>query len=215
MGRRPHKDIDEATSFATNRKAVMIIYGHDIEAKNALFDWLRTIGLQPREWNQLVSASGSASPYIGDVLRNALQVVQAVIAFFTPDEYVTATTAQSDRAWRLQARPNVLIEAGMALVTHPTRTIIVTLGVQELPSDLARRLYIRLSHTAVEPLHDLAERLRVAGCEPDTSGTDWLVPGRFPDRSTIKPTPKIPPPIGEKTVQEERGYALIEQCRLA
>src|ERR1035441_9091993 len=41
------------------------------------------------------------------------------------------------------------------LITHPTRTIIAVLGTQELPSDLAGRHYIRLSHTAVEPLHDL------------------------------------------------------------
>ena len=60
------------------------------------------------------------------------------------------------RPGRLQARPNVLIEAGMALITHPTRTIIAVLGDQELPSDLAGRHYIRLSHTAVVPLDDLA-----------------------------------------------------------
>ena len=33
-------------------------------------------------------ATGTASPYIGDVVRNAFNVAQAVIAFFTPDEYV-------------------------------------------------------------------------------------------------------------------------------
>ena len=46
----------------------MVIYGHDKPANDALFDWLRAIGLQPREWSQLIQASGSASPFIGDVL---------------------------------------------------------------------------------------------------------------------------------------------------
>jgi predicted nucleotide-binding protein len=177
---------EKATSFASDRKAVMVIYGHDVQANEALFDWLRAIGLSPREWSQLVQASGSGSPYIGNVLEKALQDVQAVVAFFTPDEYVTAADAQDGAGW-LQARPNVLIEAGMALVSHPTRTIIVVLGSQELPSDISGRHYVRLSHTAVPPLHDLAERLRVAGCETDTTGTIWLDPTRFPDRDAPKP----------------------------
>ena len=190
-GSRPDPEPSKTATFAANRKAVMVIYGHDGEANTALFDWLRSIGLQPQEWSQLIHASGSASPYIGQVLDHALRDVQAVIAFFTPDERVTAAAPPgSQGTWRFQARPNVLIEAGMALSTHPTRTILVVLGSQELPSDLSGRHYVRLSHTAGQPLHDLAGRLRDAGCEPDTTGTDWLNPARFPDRDTI--TPPVP-----------------------
>ena len=182
-GTGPRPEPDKATTFAANRKAVMVIYGHDTQANTALFDWLRAIGLQPQEWSQLVRASGSASPYIGQVLDQAFYDAQAVIAFFTPDEHVTAATPHDgQRTWRRQARPNVLIEAGMALITHPTRTVLVVLGNQELPSDLAGRHYIRLNTTAVEPLHDLAERLHTAGCDTDTTGTSWLNPARFPNR---------------------------------
>ena len=101
--------------------------------------WLRAIGLQPREWSQLIQASGSASPFIGDVLEKHCGDVQAVIAFFTPNEYVTAAAPDDGGTGRLQARPNVLIEAGMALITDPTRTIIAVLGTQESPADLAGR----------------------------------------------------------------------------
>jgi predicted nucleotide-binding protein len=173
-------------AFAMNRKAVMVIYGHDLEANNALFGWLRSIGLQPREWSQLVQVSGSASPYIGQVLEEAFRQVQAVIALFTPDERVRPVGHSGP--WRLQARPNVLIEAGMALVAHPSRTVLVTLGSQELPSDLAGRHYIRLNNTA-GPLNDIANRLQAAGCEIDRSGTDWLDPTRFPNRDNIRPSP--------------------------
>jgi len=181
-GTGPRPAPGRATSFAGNRKAVMVIYGHDRQANDALFAWLRAIGLQPGEWSQLIRAS----PFIGEVLDKALRDVQAVIAFFTPDEYVTAVGARQDRG-RLQARPNVLIEAGMALITHPTRTIIAVLGDQELPSDLAGRHYVRLSHTDVEPLNDLAGRLGDAGCDIDLSGSDWLHPSRFPDRGSTTP----------------------------
>ena len=196
-GTGPRPDPSKATTFAGNRKAVMVIYGHDKEANDALFAWLRAVGLQPREWSQLSRASGSASPFIGEVLDKALRDVQAVVAFFTPDEYVTAAGANHGRG-RLQARPNVLIEAGMALITHPTRTIIAVLGAQELPSDLAGRHYVRLSHTDVEPLNDLAGRLSDAGCDVDLSGSDWLNPVRFPDRDITAP------PAGERPVSQAR-----------
>jgi len=169
-----------------DRKAVMVIYGHDEEANNAMFTWLRTIGLKPKEWGQLIQFTGNASPYIGQVLEEAFQHVQAVVALFTPDERVHPVGHSGP--WRLQARPNVLIEAGMALVTHPTRTIIVVLGHQELPTDLAGRHYIQLNRTA-GALNDIANRLEAAGCEIDKSGKDWLDPTHFPDRDSISTRP--------------------------
>jgi predicted nucleotide-binding protein len=195
-GTGPRPAPDTATTFADDRKAVMVIYGHDTPANQALFAWLRAIGLRPREWSQLIQASGSASPFIGEVLNKALHDVQAVIAFFTPDEYVTSSEADQSKG-RFQARPNVLIEAGMALIAHPTRTIIAVLGDQELPSDLAGRHYVRLTHTSVQPLHDLAGRLRDAGCDIDLTGSDWLIPSHFPQRrlpADGNPPATQPPP---------------------
>lgn len=184
-------DGGEAAAMAANRKLVMVIYGHDEEANNALFDWLRAIGLQPREWNQVIGDTDSASPYIGQALEQAFVHAQAVVAFFTPDERVLATGASpKDRsAWRLEARPNVLIEAGMALATHPKRTVLVMLGDQQLPTDLAGRHYVRLRRTSATPLNDLARRLENAGCDTDTTGSAWLEPTRFPDRDGIDPAP--------------------------
>ena len=181
----------EASMATINRKLVMVICGHDKEANDALFDWLRSIGLQPQEWNQIISSTGSASPYIGQAVKQAFRNAQAVAAFFTPDERVLARDAslKDPSAWRLQARPNVLIEAGMALTTHPDRTILVVLGDQELPSDLAGRHYVRLSRASAAPLHDLANRLAQAGCETDTTTSSWLNPMRFPDRDNIGQAP--------------------------
>ena len=192
-------------SRTADRKAVMVIYGHDREANTALFSWLRAIGLQPQEWAHLIQLSGSASPYIGDVLQQAFQHAQAVIAFFTPDERVRGrgSLPGASHTWRLQARPNVLIEAGMALVTHPDRTVLITLGTQELPSDLAGRHYIRLNGTP-GPLNDIANRLRAAGCDTNLTGTDWLDANRFPHRDHIP----LPPPDSanrDKNDQPEPG----------
>jgi predicted nucleotide-binding protein len=181
-------------------KRVMVIYGHDEEANAALFDCLRAMGLQPQEWGQLIQQSQVGSPYIGVVLDEAFKGVQAVVAFFTPDEHVVAreSCAAGQYAWRLQSRPNVLIEAGMALATHPRETILLVLGDQELPSDLSGRHFIRLDGTVI-PLKYLGDRLKTAGCAVELSGTDWLNPARFPNRRNIqvKPTRRRKPPDGE------------------
>lgn len=180
-----------------DRKSVMVIYGHDQQANAALFDWLRAIGLQPQEWGQLVKQSQTTAPYIGQVLEYAFGIAQAVVVFFTPDEYVVETTAPAalPASWRFQARPNVLIEAGMALALHPDRTVLLLLGPQELPSDIAGRHYIKLNGTAL-PLHELADRLEASGCEIDRTGSQWLDPHRFPDRDGVAPWPsETPPPL--------------------
>lgn len=168
---------------------VMVVYGQDPQVARALFDWLRAIGLKPQEWEQLITASGEGSPFIGKVLEAAFAESQAVIVLFTPDEHTRLRGELSgDQAdWRLQSRPNVLFEAGMAFATNPSRTVLVVVGSQELPSDLAGRHYVQLR--SAENLRDLARRLERAGCPVDLSGSDWLHIDRFPTRGGIRAAP--------------------------
>jgi predicted nucleotide-binding protein len=167
----------------------MVVHGQDPDAARAMFDWLRATNLRPQEWSQLVKSSGTASPFIGEVLETAFSQAQAVVVLFTPDEQVRLRHELNKRhtVWRLQARPNVLFEAGMAFATHPERTVLVVLGDQEIPSDFAGRHYVRVDSVAA--LRDLAQRLEQAGCPVDLTGSDWLDLGRFPDRSAIAAAP--------------------------
>ena len=164
----------------------MVVHGRDEQAARAMFDWLRAVGLRPQEWNQLIAFSDEGSPFIGEVLAAAFGRAQAVVVLFTPDERVQLRT-QSKSPWRLQARPNVMFEAGMAFASHPDRTVLVVLGDQELPSDLAGRHYVRLRDAG--DFQDLAQRLLRAGCRVDTSGRDWLEIERFPDRQGLRAAP--------------------------
>ena len=77
-----------------------------------------------------------------------------------------------------QARPNVLLEAGMALGLHRDRTIIVELGTLRGLSDLAGRHTVRIDNTP-EKRSELANRLKNAGCDVDTSGSHWFSAGDF------------------------------------
>lgn len=166
--------------------SVMVVYGQDRIATRSLFDWLRSVGLRPREWPELVKRTQQGSPYIGDVLDQAFREAQAVVLLFTPDERVQlrGDLAEGNNAPRHQARPNVFLEAGIAFATHRSRTVMVVLGDQEIPSDLAGRHYVRISDQA--SLRDLASRLANAGCPVDLDGTDWLDLSRFPTRDDLE-----------------------------
>ena len=203
----------EAELDPEKARRVMVVYGRDDRRATAMFDFLRAIGLEPQEWGKLVRGTGSGAPYTGEVLDHALEVVQAVVVLFTPDDearlranFIRNDDPPAESMLQGQPRPNVLFEAGLALGRHPARTILVEIGALRGVSDLFGRHAVRLGSSG-QPLHDLAERLRVAGCTVDTSGDQWLDATRFAtappgpgltqedevslDRPSDKPTPAL------------------------
>jgi predicted nucleotide-binding protein len=176
----------DPVSEADPRK-VMVVHGRDEEARRAMFDFLRALGLAPQEWSALVAETGSAAPYVGQVLTAAFKIAKAVVVLFTPDDesWLKEELRQPDDPPEEtqptpQARPNVLFEAGMALGVHPDRTVLVELGKLRPFSDIYGRHVVRVNHTE-KPLKEIASRLKTAGCDVDESGSDWAAT-RFPQR---------------------------------
>lgn len=169
---------------ANNAKKVFVVHGRNLDVRDAMFGFLRTIGLEPIEWSTAISATGSASPYIGQALDAAFEMAQAVVVLLTPDDiaYLRPEYANGDddpeRVPTPQARPNVLFEAGMAMGRHPDRTVLVELGSLRPFSDVAGRHAVRLDNSP-QKRNDLAGRLKNAGCDVSTSGADWLSTGDF------------------------------------
>jgi predicted nucleotide-binding protein len=169
---------------------VFVVHGRNLEARDAMFTFLRSLGLKPLEWSQAVTLTGNASPYIGEVLDKAFDYAQAIVVLMTPDDiaYIDRPYADGDNDPELtptpQARPNVLFEAGMAMGRSPTRTILVELGAIRPFSDVAGRHAVRLNNSPEKRI-DLANRLEGSGCPVDRSGTDWMSSGNFipPDTS--------------------------------
>lgn len=168
-----------------NTKKVFVVHGRDEDRRRAMYAFLRSLGLQPLEWSSAVRESGSASPYIGQVLDAAFAAVRAVVVLLTPDDLVRLRDdllKRSDPPFekRLtgQARPNVLFEAGLAFGRHPDQTVLVEIGDMRPFSDVAGRHVVRLNNSA-EARTDLANRLSAAGCDVDLSGKDWLSEGDF------------------------------------
>lgn len=171
-------------------RTVFVVHGRNDTARRQMFDFLRTIGLQPLEWSEAVTMTGKAAPYIGEVLDTAFAAAQAVIVLFTPDEIAYLRSEYADDADpelnpSAQSRPNVLFEAGMATGRDSGRTVLVQLGDVRSFSDIAGKHVIRLDDSPARR-KDLAQRLKTAGCDVNLSGEDWMRPDAF----------STPPPPG-------------------
>ena len=140
---------------STDAREVFVVHGRNETARDAIFTFLRSIGLTPLEWAEAVRHTGKPSPYIGEILDTAFSRAHAVVVFFTPDdEAKLRDSLQSDNdlphetELTGQARPNVLFEAGMAMARSQDRTILVELGQLRPFSDVAGRHTIRLDNTS-------------------------------------------------------------------
>jgi predicted nucleotide-binding protein len=171
--------LDPDVEHTRPRSRVFLVHGRDRIMNDAMFELLRAFGLHAIEWEEAVGQTGDPNPFIGDVLDAAFAYANAVVVLFTPDESVVLREDVSDvsdatDALRdgMQARPNVLFEAGMAMGRAPTRTVIVEVGKLRPFSDIAGRHVLRFDGSESRR-RDLARRLGAAGCEVSLRGRRW------------------------------------------
>jgi predicted nucleotide-binding protein len=171
---------------AQDSSHVFVVHGRDLAARDALFAFLRAIGLRPLEWSEAIKRTDKPFPYIGEVLDMAFSTAQAVVVLLTPDDearlranFRGSDEPEHERQLTPQARPNVLFEAGMAMGHSPDRTVFVELGRLRPFSDIAGRHTVRFD-SSTQKRQELAERLKMAGCPVDISGTYWHTAGQFP-----------------------------------
>ena len=53
----------------TDAQDVFVVHGRNSAARNAMFEFLRSIGLHPLEWSEATIYTGKPSPYIGEILN--------------------------------------------------------------------------------------------------------------------------------------------------
>ncbi|MCK6428480.1 MAG: nucleotide-binding protein [Burkholderiaceae bacterium] len=164
---------------------VFVVHGRDLAARDAVFAFVRSIGLRPLEWTQAIKLTKKGSPYVGEVLDAAFREAAAIVVLLTPDEearlkpaFVSASDPAHERQLAGQARPNVLFEAGMAFGRDPNSTVLVQLGETRPFSDIGGRHVLHLSDSPASR-QEFVTKLANAGCNVDTSGTDWLSAGTF------------------------------------
>ncbi|HEV2638890.1 MAG TPA: nucleotide-binding protein [Actinocrinis sp.] len=170
---------------ADKTRSVFVVHGRDEQVRQAMFGLLGRLGLRGLEWEELVRATGHTVPFLGDVVVNAPAQAQAALVLLTPDDVAMLhpdllQVRDQEYEGRLtgQARPNVLLELGMVLMAYPERTVIVEVGALRPIADLAGRNVIRFDGS-VASVKKIAERLDLAGCRVNQTGSDWLDPGPF------------------------------------
>jgi predicted nucleotide-binding protein len=185
MLKRPQEAVTPEDGSTPDKRKIFVVHGRDDCLRDDFFSFLRALGLQPIEWSEALRLTGKATPYTGEAIESAFKNAQAVIVLLSPDDEVRLSPElwkdkedEDEKETRLQARPNVLFEAGMAFGTHPNRTLLIEVGQVKAFSDVAGRHVVRLSNSS-EGRTDIAEMLRTAGCDVSTSGSDWLKIGDF------------------------------------
>ena len=166
-------------------RSVFVVHGRNRQARDAVFTFLRALGLVPIEWNEAVLATGRPNPYVGEVLDAAFDRAQTVVVLMTPDDearlrepFHESGDAAHETELTPQARPNVLFEAGMAMGRNENRVVLVEFGACRPFSDIGGRHTLRLNGST-ERRQEFAQRLQSAGAAINITGTDWHSAGDF------------------------------------
>ena len=166
-------------------RRVFVVHGRNKDLRDAMFTFLRSIGLEPIEWTQAVQWTGSGSPHVAEILNAAFNRAQATVVLMTPDDearlrsdFQQSNDPPHEKDLTPQARANVIFEAGMAFGRDPKRTVLVEIGQLRPFSDIGGRHTIRLDNSTATR-QALAMRLRDAGCQVNLDGTDWHEAGKF------------------------------------
>ncbi len=150
---------------------IFLVHGRNIKAASWIRSCLTQIGMRTIEWDQAIHLTGSASPYILDTVRSGMSAANATIVLFTGDEEVKLRQELRQPGETenegYQSRPNVWLEAGIALAIDRERTIFIEYGNCRGASDLGDVQFIRYAEgdPVNEFLRVLAARLMTAGCK--------------------------------------------------
>jgi len=176
---------DRPDNVEEARSKVFVVHGRNRAAKDAMYEFLFSVGLEPLDWDDLIEETGNPSPYIWDILETGFRIAQAFVVLMTPDdkarlreELCREGVSIEESTLTYQPRQNVLFEAGMAMFGHRRRTILVELGDMHLLSDIEGIHTVRLNNSE-ERRRGLGMRLRLAGCSVNLTGNEWLRAGDF------------------------------------
>ena len=186
----------QAVEQADASRRVFVVHGRDAQLTRRFFDLLLSVGLVPLEWETIVEASGSTSPYLGQVAARASRLAQGALVLLTPDEVselhpdlYAISDLPFERARSGQSGPNVYFELGLVSMAFPDRTIVVEVGQLRPVADLAGLNVIRFDGSTVA-IKKVLDRLSLAGCPVDYSGVDWLYSNRFSDLAAYRRGPE-------------------------
>ena len=169
-----------APRAATRKKGrdVMVVHGRDEKMKDAMFAFLKALDLRPLEWTSGIRETGTANPSVQQIVDALFGKASAVVVLLTPDdearlrpEFQEPHDPPHEVNLTGQARPNVLFEAGMAISSHPDRTVMVQIGEVRPFTDIGGSYITHMNNTLAKR-KELIAKLSNA-CAVDDSGEEW------------------------------------------
>jgi predicted nucleotide-binding protein len=169
-------------------RTVMVVYGRDTALKDAMFAFLVALDLKPMSWTEGIKHTNIANPSVRQIVDALFAKAVAVVVLLTPDDEVRLKPdfhqphePVHETQSTGQARPNVLFEAGMAMSSHPDRTIMTQYGNVKPFTDVGGIHITHLSNS-IEARRELATKLINARCQVDMNKDDWRTAGDFEPR---------------------------------
>jgi predicted nucleotide-binding protein len=168
-------------------KNVYVIHGHNQVIRDAMYAFLRALGLQPIEREIAVDWTGEAAPFVDRIIDVAFEHAQAVIVLLTAEDKIRLREKfwdehdkNNEKIFRTQSSQDQIFEVGYAFGKAPTRTILVQIGDVKLFTDIEGR-YISNFTGSASDRHTLKNQLKRAGCVVEDKGISWLSAGNFQD----------------------------------
>jgi predicted nucleotide-binding protein len=166
---------------------VFLVHGRDANTVRNFKELLRAANITPIDWEKAVGWTEAKSTATTlQIVEAGIANTSAVVVLFTPDdivqlrpELVSDKDAPVERDKGYQPRPNVLVEAGMALAVGRTRTVLVQVGGTRPISDLSEINHIWFDGSP-ESRQKLFARLTTAGCRPELTGDYFTIPFQLP-----------------------------------
>jgi predicted nucleotide-binding protein len=166
-------------------KKVFVVHGRHEGLRKDLFAFLRALDLEPMEWNTGIKEAGKGLPSVMDVINALFAKAVAVVVLLTPDDLVVlkpehqkAHDPKIEKEQVGQARPNVLFEAGMAISSHPDRTVFVQVGEVKPFTDVGGLMITHLNNS-FEKRNEFVTKLETAKCQVNRGNADWVSTGNF------------------------------------
>jgi predicted nucleotide-binding protein len=163
----------------------MVVYGRNQPAKQAMFDFLESLDLKPMSWTQGIGQTKIANPSVRQIVDAMFSKAVAVVVLLTPDDEVRLRPKfrkRKEPAHEIQltgqARPNVLFEAGMAMSSHPERTVLTQIGDVKPFTDVGG-IHITHLNNSIQTRRELATKLINAKCQVDMDDDKWRTTGNF------------------------------------
>jgi hypothetical protein len=154
----------------TDVRSVFVIFGRNVKLCALMFQFLEALALKPQSWRALTEGM-PPSVHTFKIVAEGIRNCHVVIALLSGDEDVAlrapyfkaGETAASELELRGQARPNVFIEAGMALATKFNKTMLIRFGPHRQVSDLDGLNYYSLEGKT-HGKDAIIAKLREMGC---------------------------------------------------